>query len=136
MLSCCSGSGIDARDSQPLDKRRLGLMPDGAYLINVARGGLVDMDALLAELRKARLKAALDVTDPLEPLPPDHELRRLPNALLTPHIAARRHRNAPRNRRSGGRRSGAFLQRRATGECCHARDAGADDVKTNGFHRG
>ena len=71
-----------------LDQRRLGLMPDGAYLINVARGGLVDMDALLAELRKARLTVALDVTDPLEPLPPDHELRRLPNALLTPHIAA------------------------------------------------
>jgi phosphoglycerate dehydrogenase-like enzyme len=63
-------------------------MPDGAYLINVARGGLVDMAALLAELRKARLTVALDVTDPLEPLPPDHELRRLPNALLTPHIAA------------------------------------------------
>ena len=67
---------------------RIGLMPDGAYLINVARGGLVDMDSLLAELRKARLTVALDVTDPLEPLPPDHELRRLPNALLTPHIAA------------------------------------------------
>src|SRR3712207_8458340 len=34
------------------------------------------------------ISAALDVTDPLEPLPPDHELRRLPNALLTPHVAA------------------------------------------------
>ena len=63
-------------------------MPDGAYLINVARGGLVDMDALLAELRKAANSVALDVTDPLEPLPPDHELRQLPNVLLTPHIAA------------------------------------------------
>jgi phosphoglycerate dehydrogenase-like enzyme len=46
------------------------------------------MDALLAELRNARLTVALDVTDPWDPLPPDHELRRLPNALLTPHIAA------------------------------------------------
>jgi phosphoglycerate dehydrogenase-like enzyme len=46
------------------------------------------MNALLAELRKNRLTVALDVTDPLEPLPPDHELRQLPNALLTPHIAA------------------------------------------------
>jgi phosphoglycerate dehydrogenase-like enzyme len=46
------------------------------------------MDALLGELRKARLTVALDVTDPLEPLPPDHELRQLPNVLLTPHIAA------------------------------------------------
>jgi len=71
-----------------LDQRRLSLMPDGACLINVARGGLIDTDALLSELRAGRIRVALDVTDPLEPLPPDHELRRLPNALLTPHIAA------------------------------------------------
>jgi phosphoglycerate dehydrogenase-like enzyme len=63
-------------------------MADGSYLINVARGGLIDMEALLHELRGRRLSAALDVTDPLEPLPPDHELRRMPNVLLTPHIAA------------------------------------------------
>jgi phosphoglycerate dehydrogenase-like enzyme len=71
-----------------LDQRRLALMPDGAYLINVARGGLIDLDALLRELRTGRLSAALDVTDPLEPLPVDHELRHFPNVLLTPHIAA------------------------------------------------
>jgi phosphoglycerate dehydrogenase-like enzyme len=71
-----------------LDARRLALLPDGAYLVNVARGGLVDMEALLAELRSGRITAALDVTDPFEPLPPDHELRRLPNVFLTPHIAA------------------------------------------------
>jgi phosphoglycerate dehydrogenase-like enzyme len=70
------------------DSRRLSLLPDGSYLINVARGGLIDMDALLAELRKGRITAALDVTDPLEPLPADHELRKLPNVTLTPHIAA------------------------------------------------
>jgi phosphoglycerate dehydrogenase-like enzyme len=70
------------------DKRRLSLMPDGAYLINVARGGLIDLEALLGELRSGRITAALDVTDPLEPLPPNHELRRLPNVILTPHIAA------------------------------------------------
>jgi phosphoglycerate dehydrogenase-like enzyme len=70
------------------DARRLALLPDGAYFINVARGGLVDLAALTAELRTGRITAALDVTDPLEPLPPDHELRRLPNVLLTPHIAA------------------------------------------------
>jgi len=70
------------------DKRRLSLLMDGAYLINVARGGLIDMDALLEELRRGRINAALDVTDPLEPLPVDHELRRLPNVILTPHIAA------------------------------------------------
>jgi phosphoglycerate dehydrogenase-like enzyme len=91
MLSSCSvvvlAAGLTPESRNLLDQRRFGLMPDGAYLINVARGGLVDMDALLAELRKGRLTAALDVTDPLEPLPPDHELRRLPNVLLTPHIA-------------------------------------------------
>jgi phosphoglycerate dehydrogenase-like enzyme len=64
------------------------MLPDGAYLVNVARGALVDLRALVAELRTGRIAAALDVTDPLEPLPEGHELRRLPNALLTPHVAA------------------------------------------------
>ena len=70
------------------DKRRLSLLKDGAYLINVARGGLIELDALQDELRRGRITAALDVTDPLEPLPVDHELRRLTNVILTPHIAA------------------------------------------------
>jgi phosphoglycerate dehydrogenase-like enzyme len=70
------------------DKRRLSLLADGTYLINVARGGLIDTEALLAELRNGRLTVALDVTDPLEPLPSDHELRKLSNVILTPHIAA------------------------------------------------
>ena len=70
------------------DRRRLSLLRDGSYLINVARGGLIDMEALLEELRKGRITVALDVTDPLEPLPADHELRKLPNVTLTPHIAA------------------------------------------------
>lgn len=70
------------------DARRISLLRDGSYLINVARGGLIDMEALLQELRKGRITAALDVTDPLEPLPADHELRTLPNVTLTPHIAA------------------------------------------------
>ena len=92
VLSSCSvvvlAAGLTPETRNLLDERRLALMPDGAYLINVARGGLIEMDALLSELRSGRIKAALDVTDPLEPLPPDHELRRLPNVLLTPHIAA------------------------------------------------
>lgn len=70
------------------DQRRLSLLADGAYLINVARGGLIDTGSLLAELRTGRITAALDVTDPLEPLPADHELRKLTNVILTPHIAA------------------------------------------------
>src|SRR5258705_2349164 len=92
LLRSCSvvvlAAGLTPESRNLLDQRRLGLMPDGAYLINVARGGLIDMDALLHELRARRLTVALDVTDPLEPLPPDHELRQLPNVLLTPHIAA------------------------------------------------
>ncbi len=81
-------AGLTPETRNILDARRLRLMPDGAYLVNVARGGLVDVEALTQELRAGRIAAALDVTDPLEPLPPEHELRRLPNVLLTPHIAA------------------------------------------------
>ncbi|MBA2705203.1 MAG: hydroxyacid dehydrogenase [Blastocatellia bacterium] len=81
-------AGLTPETRNLFDARRLALLPDGAYLINVARGGLVDMAALVVELRTGRITAALDVTDPLEPLPSDHELRRLPNVLLTPHIAA------------------------------------------------
>jgi len=81
-------AGLTERSRNLLDRRRLGLMPDGGFLVNVARGGLVDMEALITELRKRRLSVALDVTDPIEPLPPAHELRHLPNVLLTPHIAA------------------------------------------------
>jgi len=70
------------------DKHRLSAMADGTFLINVARGGLIEAQALLDELRSGRITAALDVTDPLEPLPVDHELRKLKNVILTPHIAA------------------------------------------------
>ena len=81
-------AGLTEETRHMLDARTLGLLPDGAYLVNVGRGGLVEMEALLAELRSGRICAALDVTDPFEPLPPEHELRRLPNVLLTPHVAA------------------------------------------------
>ena len=60
-------------------------LPDGAQVINVARGRLVDTAALLAETSSGRLSAALDVTDP-EPLPPDHPLWRVPNVLISPHV--------------------------------------------------
>ena len=63
----------------------LAAMPDGALLVNVARGPVVDTDALLAELTHGRLLAALDVTDP-EPLPPDHPLWLAPNLLISPHV--------------------------------------------------
>jgi phosphoglycerate dehydrogenase-like enzyme len=67
-----------------VDEAFLAAMPDGAVLVNVARGPVVDTDALLAELRRGRLLAALDVTDP-EPLPPDHPLWSAPGVLISPH---------------------------------------------------
>ena len=92
LLSACSVvvlcAALTPETRGMFDRRRLSLLRNGSYLINVARGGLIDMEALLEELRKGRITAALDVTDPLEPLPGDHELRKLPNVTLTPHIAA------------------------------------------------
>ncbi|WP_405856756.1 hydroxyacid dehydrogenase [Streptomyces sp. NBC_00090] len=66
--------------------RQLAAMPDGATLINTARGSLIDETALLPHLRAGRLDAILDVTDPELP-PPDSPLYTLPNVLLTPHVA-------------------------------------------------
>jgi phosphoglycerate dehydrogenase-like enzyme len=63
----------------------LARMPDGALLVNAARGPVVDTAALTAELRSGRIGAAVDVTDP-EPLPADHPLWTMPNFLLTPHV--------------------------------------------------
>jgi phosphoglycerate dehydrogenase-like enzyme len=68
------------------DAKFLAAMADNAILVNAARGQVVDTDALLAELRSGRLRAALDVTDP-EPLPADHPLWTAPGLLLTPHVA-------------------------------------------------
>ena len=68
-----------------VDAGFLAAMPDGALLVNAARGVIVDTDALLAELSRGRLRAALDVTDP-EPLPPGHPLWSAPGLLLTPHV--------------------------------------------------
>ncbi len=67
------------------DARFLAAMPDGGLLVNAARGPVVDTDALDAELRAGRLRAALDVTDP-EPLPAEHPLWTAPGLLLTPHV--------------------------------------------------
>lgn len=69
-----------------LSAERLSRLPDGAVLINIARGGLVDLTALTREVTSGRLRCALDVTDPEEPLPLRHPLRTLPGAITTPHI--------------------------------------------------
>ena len=71
-----------------LDRSALRRLPDGATVVNVARGGIVDLDALTAEVRSGRLRCALDVTDPEEPLPVRHPLRRMKGAMLTPHVGA------------------------------------------------
>jgi glyoxylate reductase len=79
---------LTADTTHLLDARRLGQMKRGAILINTARGPIVETDALVAALRDGALgAAALDVTDP-EPLPADHPLYALPNALITPHMAS------------------------------------------------
>ncbi|GAA1968946.1 hydroxyacid dehydrogenase [Catenulispora subtropica] len=75
-----------AETRHQMDRRRLGLMRDGATLINTARGALVDTGALADELRAGRLYAVVDVTDP-DPLPAGSELFELPNLTLTPHVA-------------------------------------------------
>ena len=56
--------------------------------MNVARGGLLDLEALTREVRRGRLRAALDVTDPAEPLPLRHPLRRMRGAVVTPHVGS------------------------------------------------
>ena len=60
-------------------------MPDGALLVNIARGPVADTDALVRHTGSGRIRAALDVTDP-EPLPQDHPLWRTPGVLITPHV--------------------------------------------------
>lgn len=67
-----------------VDAAFLAAMPDGAVLVNAARGPVVDTDALVAELSRGRLRAVLDVTDP-EPLPADHPLWTMPGLVLFPH---------------------------------------------------
>ena len=63
----------------------LARMKPGALLVNLARGSVVDHDALADALYDGRIRAAVDVTDP-EPLPAGHRLWQAPNLLLTPHV--------------------------------------------------
>lgn len=63
----------------------LARLPDHALVVNVARGRLVDTDALVEATASGRIRAALDVTDP-EPLPPEHQLWRTPGVLISPHV--------------------------------------------------
>ncbi|MFH8611957.1 2-hydroxyacid dehydrogenase [Streptomyces sp. NPDC018029] len=92
--------------STPLSESTRGLvgadflarMKDGALLVNVARGPVVDTKALLAELESGRITAALDVTDP-EPLPAGHPLWHAPGVLISPHVGGSTSAFGPRARR-------------------------------------
>jgi phosphoglycerate dehydrogenase-like enzyme len=76
---------LDASTERLVDAAFLAQMPDDSVLINIGRGGIVDTDALLAELAAGRLRAGLDVTDP-EPLPPGHPLWSAPGVVISPHV--------------------------------------------------
>jgi phosphoglycerate dehydrogenase-like enzyme len=79
-----------------VDAALLARLPDGALVVNVARGRVVDTDALLAECASGRLRAALDVTDP-EPLPEDHPLWSTPGVLISPHVGGATEAMRPRS---------------------------------------
>jgi phosphoglycerate dehydrogenase-like enzyme len=68
-----------------VDDAFLSALPDGALVVNVARGAVADTDAVLKHATAGRLRFALDVTDP-EPLPHGHPLFALPNVLISPHV--------------------------------------------------
>lgn len=90
LLSACPVITLQAPSTPEthhmIGRRELGLLQDGAILVNTARSWLIDQEALLAELVSGRIRAALDVFDE-EPLPADSPLRRLDNVVLTSHIA-------------------------------------------------
>lgn len=97
-----------------IDKTVLRALPDGALVVNVARGPVVDGAALLTELQTGRINAALDVIH-TEPLPADAPEWRLPNVLITPHIGG--------DTTTFARRAGEFVAdqaaRHVTGEPLH-----------------
>ncbi|MEO7132168.1 MAG: NAD(P)-dependent oxidoreductase, partial [Dermatophilaceae bacterium] len=78
-----------------VDAPLLARLPDGALVVNVARGGVVDTEALVAACASGRIRAALDVTDP-EPLPAGHPLWSTPGVLITPHVGGATTAMAPR----------------------------------------
>jgi phosphoglycerate dehydrogenase-like enzyme len=81
-----------------INAQRLAAMKDGAALINVARGPVVDTQALITELNSGRITAALDVTDP-EPLPSGHPLWSAENVFITPHVGGDSQAFIPRGRK-------------------------------------
>ncbi|WP_420238483.1 NAD(P)-dependent oxidoreductase [Telmatobacter bradus] len=87
---------LTAESRHLISTRQLELLPQGALVVNAARGPVVDTDALVAALQAGKVRAALDVTDP-EPLPEGHPLWSCPNLLITPHVAGSTPQFAPRS---------------------------------------
>ena len=81
-----------------MNAQRLAAMKDGAALINVARGAVVDTEALISELNSGRITAGLDVTDP-EPLPAGHPLWSAKNVIITPPVGGDSEAFTPRGRK-------------------------------------
>ena len=98
-----------------VDAAFLARMKDGALLVNVARGAVVDTDALVAELRSGRISAALDVTDP-EPLPQGHPLVGLPQPAGDPARGRRVDRDGAARLPVGARPAGEVRGRGAAGQ--------------------
>jgi len=79
---------LNSETSGMIGRAELERMRDDSYLVNIARGQLIDTEALVEALGRGSLAGvALDVTDP-EPLPPDHPLLEFPNCLVVPHIGS------------------------------------------------
>jgi phosphoglycerate dehydrogenase-like enzyme len=97
-----------------VDAKFLSQMRKDALLVNMARGPVVDTSALVAELQRGRIRAALDVTDP-EPLPSDHPLWRAPGVLISPHVGGASSAMWPRAHRLVQQQLGRF----AVGEPLH-----------------
>jgi phosphoglycerate dehydrogenase-like enzyme len=103
---------LSEQTRQLVDAKFLAAMPDGALLVNVARGPVADTTALLAETSSGRLRAALDVTDP-EPLPADHPLWTAPGVLITPHVGGASSAMFPRMVRLVKQQIGLMLEGKA-----------------------
>jgi phosphoglycerate dehydrogenase-like enzyme len=78
-------AGLTPETRGAIGANQLALLPDHGIIVNTARGGLIDQDALFAELESGRLRAGLDVLDDHDTLPPDHSARRWTNLILSAH---------------------------------------------------
>ena len=100
--------GFSAHQTQGLvGVEFLARMRDGALLVNLSRGPVVDTDALVDAVASGRIRAALDVTDP-EPLPSGHPLWTAPGVLISPHVGGNTTAFLPRARRLVADQLGRF----------------------------